>query len=285
MLAPSTITRSTIDPAAALFDSAATLRPTLSAVQPLDTLPIDTPAVTASCLLPPSLCPARHTTSVSEPHVVASQSVPPAAPDALASNSPIPSPCTVTLAEPNAAALTGRPPPTLPMSKESTPVPLPNRSPPVTDTRLHPPKPACPARQRVDESDSQPVPSHPVPPATPATLIAPIPSPPPSTRTLTDPLAPTLLPPTVLIHPEPADMAHVTLPVSWPADSRTVRLVAIPCAVRAPTAVSDSHLLSSHELRPAPTLALCAADPRFSPLTVTSAAPVQPALDAAAPLS
>ena len=58
MLAPSTITRSTIDPAAALFDSAATLRPTLSAVQPPDTLPIDIPAVMASCLLPPSLCPA-----------------------------------------------------------------------------------------------------------------------------------------------------------------------------------------------------------------------------------
>ena len=108
--------------------------------------------------------------------------------------------------------------------------------------------------------------------------------PPPATRTLADPVTPTLCPPTVLIHPQAADTAHVTLPVWRPTDSVAVRLVNIPWAVRTRTAVSDSHRLSSHELCPVPPHALCAADPRFSPYTVTSAAPVQPAFDAAAAL-
>lgn len=64
-----------------------------------------------------------------------------------------------------------------------------------------------------------------------------------------------------------------------------MRLAASPCAVRARTAESDSHLLSSHALRPAPLQALCAVDPTFRPYTVTSAAPVQTAFDTAAVLS
>ena len=85
MLAPSTATRSSIAPAAALFDSGPRLSPTLSAVQPDDTLPISPSVVRARCLLPASLCPARHTTNVSELHVVASQTEAPPSPDALAS--------------------------------------------------------------------------------------------------------------------------------------------------------------------------------------------------------
>ena len=125
MLAPSTLTRSTIDPAAALFDSAATLSQTPSTDTQHETLPICPPVVSARCLLPPSLRPARHTSSVSDIHVVASQTVVPATTDGLPSASPMPSPCTVTLATPDAAALTGRPPLTLAMSTDNTPLLLP----------------------------------------------------------------------------------------------------------------------------------------------------------------
>jgi hypothetical protein len=264
MLAPSTITRSTIDPPAALFDSAATLSQTPSTDRQHEALPIINPAVSATCLLPPSLCPARHATVVSDLHVVASQTVAPATADGLPSTSPMPSPCTVTLTTPEAAALTGRPPPNLAMSAEHTPLLLPARLPPVIETRLLLP-PASPVRQRVDESDSQDVPSHPVPPAAPATLIMPSPMPPPTTRTLADPVTPTLRPPTMLVHPEAADTAHVTLPVSWHTDRAAVRLATFPQAVRARTAVSDAHTLHSHELSPVLPHALCAADPRLSP--------------------
>ena len=86
------------------------------------------------------------------------------------------------------------------------------------------------------------------------------------------------------IHPEAADTADVMLPVSPPAVSVAWRLASIQWAVRARAAVSDSHTLCSHELRPAPTHAECAADPRLRPYTVTCAAPVQPAFDTAAEL-
>ena len=126
MLAPSTFTSSRIDPAATRFDSCARPSPTLSTVQPDETLPINPSVVRASCLLPASPCPARHTSSVSELHVVASQTVAaPARADGLASNCPMPCPCTVTRVEPVAAALGCRPPLTLAVSAEYTPVPLP----------------------------------------------------------------------------------------------------------------------------------------------------------------
>jgi hypothetical protein len=88
----------------------------------------------------------------------------------------------------------------------------------------------------------------------------------------------------MLIHPDAADTAAVTLPVSRPAVTVALRLAAIQWAVRARAAVSDTHVLCSHELRPVPLHAVCAVDARFSPYTVTSAAPVHPAFDAAAVL-
>lgn len=179
--------------------------------------------------------------------------------------------------------MSGQPPLTLGGSADNPPVPLPIWSPAVTETRLLPPM-TCPVRQRVDESDSHAVPSHAVPPAVAAALIAPTPMPPPSTCRLADPVTPTLRPPTMRIHPEAADTAAVMLPVWRPAVSKALRLATSEWAARARAAVSDAHVLCSHELRPVLLQAVCAVDPMFSPYTVTSAAPVPPAFDTATAL-
>ncbi len=123
--APSTTTCSAIEAAAAALVACARLRPTLSADQTPDTLPNDPPVVAPRRMLPASHGPVRHTSSVSELHVVASQTVDPASADGLASIRPSPSPSTVTLAAPVPAVLTALPPPTLAVSPEITPVPLP----------------------------------------------------------------------------------------------------------------------------------------------------------------
>ena len=283
MLAPSTLTCRPIDPGAARFDACARPSSARSTLQPDETLPMSASTVSPSCLLPASPRPARHASNVSELHIVASQAVPPARADALASDSPMPRPCTVTRVEPVAAALSCRPPLALGVSAEYPPVPLPIWFPAVTETRLLPPTP-CAVRQRVDESDSHSVPSHAVPPAIAAALIAPIPMPPPSTCRLADPVRPALRPPTMRIHPEAADTAAVTLPVWRAAVSVALRLAASQWAVRARAAVSDSHVLCSHELRPVLLHAVCAVDPKFCPYTVTSAVPVPPAFDTATAL-
>ena len=125
LLAPSTWTCSGIDPAATRFASGARPSPTLSTVQPDETLPVIASVVKASSLLPASPCPVLHASDESELHVVPSQAVAPARTEGLASNSPTPCPSTVTRVEPVAAALGSPPPLTLAVSAECTPVPLP----------------------------------------------------------------------------------------------------------------------------------------------------------------
>jgi hypothetical protein len=272
-----------LDPDVGRFDSKARLSLTVSALKSDETLPAEASIDTTVRRLPPSPCAVRHTSDVSELHVVISQAVDPASADKLASNSPNPRPRTVMLVDLIAGMLICHTLLTIAASAEYTEVLLAICSPAVTEARLLPP-PSCTLRQATDESAAHSVASHADPPLMDAKLSMLIPRPLPSTWRLTDPVRPTLPRLATLIRPGSADTPHVALPVLRPVVSVTLRLEAVQPTVCASTDVSDTHELRSHELCPVLLQPEYAVDPRLSPCAVISAAPVDTAFDTVAVL-
>ena len=177
--------------------------------------PASQPTVITARRVPPTPCPVRHLTAVSDSQSVPSHPVCPRRPLAVCRTTPMSAPCTVIDLDPVPARFDLRVVLAMGISSDTAIVKLPPLCPTViTDRRLRPAP--CPVRHTTDVSDSQSVPSHPVCPSRPRVVDAASPSPAPCNRTAVMPDPPWLPRPATLTPPTSNDHAADALPPRIP---------------------------------------------------------------------
>ena len=128
------------------------------------------PAVIVTCNVLNTPAGVPHATLLSDAHPVDSPAVMPTAADIVCPCSPSPDPITIISSPPGSITFDVPSTDTTPPSADTVPVADPIASPDVTDTRLLP-DPDRPTTHTTAVSDTHAVPSHPVSPTLPASVI------------------------------------------------------------------------------------------------------------------
>ena len=261
--------------------------PALNALRPMLKAPVTLPAfadtVTTLLRLPASDCPARPCTEVSDPHALLSAALSPIRRPVEYAAPPRYAPYAVTLAAPVAPWFARLTTLAAPAAVDSPDVMLPTRPPAVISPRALPVA-LWLGRDCTDDSDVQLVSSAAVVPMRTAPLIVARPSPLPCTVSADDPVEARFLPSTELIATRFVENTPVTLPSSIPTLTKARMLPLTLCPPLQRTDVSDSQLVRSHPVCPAPDPGLYPPSPTPRPDTVTLDDPVPPTLLAAVTL-
>ena len=270
--APNTVTLA--DPVDATFATFNTLTVPPVAEYPAVALPSRAPALNVVRALLPSPCTPRPRTDESDPHVVSSQALLPCAIPPDTHEPPIPDPYTVTLADPELPALTRLTTLSDGQSPDTACEALRPTTPTLSDCRKLPIKPWPPTSDTTVVSDTQLVPSHPVPPCLPRPEYAASPTPAPPTVTLDDPVTPRLTATTVLSIAAPVENTSVPLPPRAPAVTDTRPLRHAPPAPKPRIALSDTHTVPSAALCPILLPTVISQAPYPAPYSVSDSDPV-----------
>ena len=150
---------------------------------------------------------------------------------------------------------------------------LPKRPPAVAKTRRLPITPAV-ARQLKELSDVHKVPPQAVGPSLPCAVKLASPKLDPCNVTLVDPVAGLLDLCSVLMTTVSADTTALTLPTRLPTVTVAHEDTLFVCPARQRTAVSETHAVLSHDVRPMPITGDCDDSPRCAPATAKLADPV-----------
>ena len=270
--APYTVTLA--DPVEARFLTFTALAAPPLTEYPAVVLPSRAPALKISRTLLPTPCPAPHRTAVSDAHVVTSLALLPCFIPPDSREPPIPDPYNVTLADPElpifprlATLSDGRSPDTARDTLRPT-------IPTLSVCRKLPIKPCPEISDKTTVSDTQLVPSHPVPAHLPCPQCAASPIPAPLTVTLDEPVGALFTATTVHSPDAPAENALEPLPTRIPTLIDTLPLRHIPPVPKPSTALSDAHALFSHPLPPGLHAPVTPDAPYPAPYTVRDSDPL-----------
>ena len=252
-------------------------------------LPVAVPALTDARSEPPTACPPRHLTKVSDVHSVLSHPEGPTRTAVVHDTAPKCDPRIVRLMEPEAgrfhstravatsSAYASSGPRIVGMStvKLSDKQPI---TPPTDKTIILDRVPPPPRLLATAVSDDHCVSSHTLIPELAMPVYPRDPIPAPYIVTLADPVVAPLLPSMSLAIPAASDTASLTDPTRSPALTTAARLDPMPAVPRHCIDVSDSHQVASHPVHPIPAAPQTADKAIPAPCTVTTTDPDAAAL-------